>query len=218
MPSLDRSVLVTRSRRLTLATLLYNSLEALIAVGAGLTAGSIALVGFGIDSLIELAASMAGLWRLGADAEPGRRVRVERHSLQLIGASFLALAGYLVYEAGSALWSRQAAAESPVGIALAILSLGVMPWLARRKRRLARQLNSGALAAEATQTQLCAYLSAILLGGLGLNAVLGWWWADPVAALAMVPFIAREGVDGVRGRSPCCTDSHSVPGGDGSPD
>ncbi len=202
----DRSVLVSRSRRLTFATLCYNSLEALIAVGAGLIAGSIALVGFGIDSLIELAASLAALWRLAVDSEPERRARVERRSLRLIGISFLALAGYVAYEAFEALRSREAPASSPVGIALAALSLLVMPWLASSKRRLALQLRSGALAAEATQTQLCAYLSAILLVGLGLNAWLGWWWADPVAALAMVPLITREGLEGVQGRSSGCAD------------
>jgi len=206
MQILERQFLVTRSRRLTLATLLYNSLEALIAIGAGLIAGSIALVGFGVDSLIELSASLAGLWRLAADAEPARRARVERRSLQLIGISFLALAGYVVYDAAEALWTRQAPASSPVGIALAALSLLVMPWLAHRKRQLALQLNSGALVAEATQTQLCAYLSAILLAGLGFNALLGWWWADPVAALAMVPLITREGLEGIQGRSSCCAD------------
>ncbi len=202
----DRSTLVARSRRLTVATLGYNSLEALIAVGAGLSAGSVALVGFGFDSGIELSASVAGLWRLAADADPARRARTERRSLKLIGACFLALAGYVLIEATHSLWTREVADHSVVGIALAAVSLLVMPWLAQRKRRLAVQLGSGALVAEATQTQLCAYLSAILLGGLALNALLGWWWADPLAAVIMVPIIAREGVEGIRGRSVCCDD------------
>lgn len=199
----ERSVLVARSRRLTIVTLGYNSLEAVIAVAAGLAAGSIALVGFGFDSGIELSASAAGLWRLSADADPAHRAKVEDRSLRFIGACFLALAAYVLLEASKSLWLREAPEESRVGIVLAMLSLLVMPWLARRKRRLAFQLESGALAAEATQTQLCAYLSAILLGGLCFNALLGWWWADPLAALVMVPIIAREGVEGIRGRSTC---------------
>lgn len=199
----ERAALVARSRRLTIATLGYNSLEAVIAVAAGFAAGSVALVGFGFDSGIELTASAAGLWRLAADADPAHRVKVEGRSLRFIGACFLALAAYVLIEATRSLWTREAPQESRVGIVLAILSLLVMPWLARRKRRLAFQLESGALAAEATQTQLCAYLSAILLGGLCLNAGLGWWWADPLAALVMVPIIAREGVEGLRGRSAC---------------
>jgi divalent metal cation (Fe/Co/Zn/Cd) transporter len=160
-------------------------------------------VGFGVDSGIELSASVAGLWRLSADADPARRARVEVRSLRLIGACFLALAGYVLVEATHSLWTHEVPDESAVGIGLAIVSLILMPWLAHRKSRLAVQLGSGALVAEATQTQLCAYLSAILLGGLTLNALLGWWWADPLAALAMVPVIAREGVEGIRGRTTC---------------
>ncbi|MGH2605208.1 MAG: cation diffusion facilitator family transporter [Anaerolineales bacterium] len=196
---LDRQRIVRRGQWLTAATLAYNSLEAMISVGAGVLAGSVALVGFGIDSLIELGASAAGLWRLKADIDPESRARVERVSSRLIGASFLVLAAYVAYEGLGSLLRRQAPDESPVGIVLAATSLIVMPVLARLKRRVASRLASGALAAEARQTEICAYLSAILLAGLTLNALLGWWWADPVAGLVMTPLIAREGVEGIRG-------------------
>jgi divalent metal cation (Fe/Co/Zn/Cd) transporter len=203
---MDRAQLVARSRRLNVATLSYNCLEGIIAVFAGVAAGSVALVGFGIDSGIELSASTVALWRLGADSDAVRRVEVERMSHRIIGALFMALALYVAYEAGSALWLHEAPRESLVGIALAAASVVIMPLLARAKRRIGVQLGSRALTAEARQTSLCAYLSAILLGGLVLNAWLGWWWADPVAALAMVPIIAREGVEGLRGEDTCPDD------------
>ena len=180
----------------------------MIAIVAGLLAGSVALVGFGMDSVIELAAGVAALWRLRADWDEGRRERVERATLRAIGVCFLALAAYVAWDAARSLLAREAPSESVSGIVVAALSLVVMPLLARAKRRVALAMRSGALAAEAQQTSLCAYLSAILLGGLLLNALLGWWWADPVAALVMVPIIAREGVEGVRGRSACgCGDA-----------
>ena len=198
-----RDALVRRSVRLNVLTIAYNSLEGVVALVAGALAGSIALTGFGLDSLIELTASLTALWRLRADVHSARRERAERVSLRIIGALFLALAVYVAIDAAWALLQRQAPSESTAGIAIAALSVLVMPLLARAKRRVALQLGSGALAAESQQTSICAYLSAILLGGLVLNAVVGWWWADPVAALAMVPIIAREGVEGVRGRSAC---------------
>ena len=204
MTAIARPLLVRRGLRLTYATLAYNSLEGVIAVGAGLVASSIALVGFGVDSIIELTASVAAVWRLRADSEVARREQVEGRSLRVVGGCFLALAGYVTYEAVKALLQREAPAASLIGIGLAALSLLVMPVLARAKRRIALRLGSGALAAEATQTAVCTYLSAILLSGLVLNAEFGWWWADPVAALAMVPLIVREGMEGVRGRSACC--------------
>lgn len=200
-----RAQLVARSRWLNLATLAYNALEGIIAIAAGLAAGSVALVGFGIDSGIELAASCVALWRLGADADHARRERVERISHRLIGALFMALALYVAVDSTLSLWNREAPHESPVGIALAAASVLVMPMLARAKRTVGIALGSRALTAEATQTSLCMWLSAILLVGLGLNALVGWWWADPVAALVMVPIIAREGVEGLRG-APACTD------------
>jgi divalent metal cation (Fe/Co/Zn/Cd) transporter len=203
----ERHSVVRRGQRLTWATLLYNSLEGVLSIGAGVVAGSVALVGFGIDSVIELIASGAGLWRLRADINPFTRARSERQTVRLIGLCFLALAVYVTYDAGHILLARHAPAESVLGIVIAAGSLIVMPVLARAKRRVAFKLASGALAAEAKQTQLCAYLSAILLAGLACNAVVGWWWADPAAALAMAPLIAWEGVQALRGRTVCCDDA-----------
>jgi cation diffusion facilitator family transporter len=201
--SAGRTVIVRRGQRLTWLTLGYNCLEAVVALAAGFAAGSIALEGFGVDSVIEVSASVAALWRLHHDLDPARRERAERLAHRLVGLSFLALAGYVAWQALEALFTLAEPAESPVGIGLAALSLVVMPLLARAKRRVGNQLRSDAIVAESKQTSLCAWLSAILLGGLLLNALLGWWWADPVAALAMVPIIVREGVDGLRNR-PCC--------------
>jgi divalent metal cation (Fe/Co/Zn/Cd) transporter len=204
--TLDRPALVRRSRRLNYATMAYNSLEGILSITAGLLAGSIALIGFGIDSLIELTAGAAALWRLHADVDPIRRERAERLTLRLIGLCFIALAVYIGADAIHALAARTAPERSWMGIIIAAASLVVMPFLARAKGAIAMQLRSGALAAEAKQTLICTYLSAILLGGLVLNALLGWWWADPAAALAMVPLISWEGVEGLRGRSACGDD------------
>jgi divalent metal cation (Fe/Co/Zn/Cd) transporter len=199
----DRSVLVRRGLRLNYLTIGYNALEAVLSLAAGLVAGSVALVGFGIDSVIELTASAAAQWRLRTDRDHARRERVERQAHRLIGLSFLALAAYVAYESATALWYREQPAPSPLGVAILALSAVVMPALARAKRRVARALGSGALEADATQTSLCAYLSVIALAGVGLNAVSGWWWADSVAALAMVPIIVKEGVEGLRGEASC---------------
>jgi divalent metal cation (Fe/Co/Zn/Cd) transporter len=208
----NRPALVRCSRRLNYATLAYNSLEGVLSIGAGLLAGSIALVGFGTDSLIELAAGAAALWRLSVDLNLARREGVEQQTLRLIGCCFLALAAYVSFKAIGALIDRTAPEQSPLGIGIAAASLLVMPFLARAKRAVALQLGSGALAAEARQTLVCTYLSAILLVGLALNALWGWWWADPVAGVAMVPLITWEGIEGVRGRSACGEDCHSGPG------
>jgi divalent metal cation (Fe/Co/Zn/Cd) transporter len=204
--TVERAMLVRRGLRLGYATVAYNSLEGLIAIGAGLVAGSVALIGFGVDSLIELTAGGTAIWRLHSDLDPARRERAERVSLRVIGVCFLALAAYVVADATRSLLSRAAPDESIVGIFLAAASLVVMPLLARAKRRVALAMGSGALAADARQTIFCTYLSAILLAGLVLNAGLGWWWADPIAALLMAPIIAREGVEGVQGRTTCCSE------------
>jgi divalent metal cation (Fe/Co/Zn/Cd) transporter len=208
----SRLALLRRSRRLNYVTLGYNSLEGIFSIGAGLLAGSIVLVGFGTDSLIELTAGIAALWRLQADPNPVRRERAERRVLRVIGFCFLALAAYVSFEAIGALTRRSAPDQSYLGIGIAAASLIVMPFLARAKRAVAFQLHSGALAAEAKQTLICTYLSAILLLGLGLNAAWGWWWADPLAGLAMVPLITREGIEGIRGRSACGEDCPPISG------
>jgi divalent metal cation (Fe/Co/Zn/Cd) transporter len=169
---------------------------------AGVMAGSIALVGFGIDSVIECASSGVLVWRLRTDSDAQRRERVEATALRLVGIGFLLLAAYVLIEAASTLLKREAPEHSIPGILLALASLIVMPLLARAKRRVAAELNSTALHADSRQTDLCAYLSAILLGGLLLNLALGWWWADPLAGLLMAPIILREGIAALRGE-PC---------------
>ena len=199
----ERRSTVRRGQWLSWITLGYNSLEGIIAVGAGVLAGSIALVGFGVDSLIEVTASVAALWRLNSDVDPIERERAELVTLRIVGILFIALGTYVTWDAANALLKREAPQESNVGIALAVASLVVMPLLARAKRKVALALDSRALRSEAQQTQLCTYLSAILLGGLALNAVFGWWWADPVAALVMVPIIGREGIEALRGHDSC---------------
>ncbi|HEV3468790.1 MAG TPA: cation transporter [Pyrinomonadaceae bacterium] len=198
----ERAREVRRGLRLEYLTVGWNMLEAAVSVAAGVTAGSIALVGFGADSVVEVSSGLVLLWRLRAEArDAGRRERVEQRALRLVGICFLALAAYVVFEAVTSLVRREEPEASGVGIVVAALSLVVMPLLARAKRRVAARLGSGALAADSRQTDLCAYLSAILLGGLALNALLGWWWADPAAALLMTPLIAREGVEALRGET-----------------
>jgi divalent metal cation (Fe/Co/Zn/Cd) transporter len=206
MDQQQRTSLVRRGQRLSIATIVYNALEGIGAIVAGALAGSISLVGFGVDSIIEVGSGGAALWRLHADVDPERRARVETAAQRMIGASFLALAAYIAYDAVDSLRHHQAAEESYLGIAIAVGSLIVMPLLARAKRRVAGGLGSRALEADATQTDVCTYLSVILLGGLVLNATLGWWWADSVAALAMTPFIAKEGIAGLKGEPPCGDD------------
>jgi divalent metal cation (Fe/Co/Zn/Cd) transporter len=201
--ALSRAAFVKLGRRLEYFTILYNSLEGLIAVTAGLLAGSIALVGFGFDSVIEVTSGTALLWRLRADVDEEKRERVEKITLKIVGACFIALAVYVSYNSVKSLFYREAPDESITGIVLAAVSLVVMPLLARAKRRVAAGIRSGAMAADARQTDFCTYLSAILLGGLLLNALLGWWWADPLAALVMTPIIFKEGVEALRGKT-CC--------------
>ena len=202
----NRIDLVRRGRYLEYFTIGYNSLEGLIAVIAGLIAGSIALVGFGFDSLIEVTSGAVLLWRLHADVDEARRERVEAISLRIVGICFVVLAVYVTYDSVKSLIRYEAPEESLVGIGLAAVSLAIMPLLVRAKRRVARAINSGALMADSKQTELCTYLSAILLGGLLLNALVGWWWADPVAALVMVPIIVKEGIEALRGET-CCDDA-----------
>lgn len=203
----QRASLVNRGRKLEYFTIGYNSLEGLIAVVAGLIAGSIALVGFGFDSLIEVTSGAVLLWRLHADLDEARRERVEAIALRIVGICFLALAAYVIYDSIKSFIRHEAPEESLPGIILAVASLIVMPLLVRAKRKVARGINSGALMADAKQTEVCTYLSAILLGGLLLNALFGWWWADPAAALVMVPIIVKEGVEALRGKTCCDNDA-----------
>lgn len=184
-------------------TLGYNLLEGAASIAAGAIAGSVSLVGFGIDSLIEVTSSVASLWRLRSDHDAVRRERSEATAMKVIGFSFLALAAYIAWDAGKSLLFKEAPERTIAGIVIAGLSVVIMPVLARAKRRVAVALGSRALKADATQTDLCTYLSAIVLGGLALNAAFGWWWADPLAALLMVPIIAKEGVEGIRAEKHC---------------
>jgi divalent metal cation (Fe/Co/Zn/Cd) transporter len=204
-PEDARAVLVRRGRALAYLTLAVVTLEVGVSLTAGLLAGSVALWGYGADSVIEWTSAAAALWRLGHDGGVAGRARAERLSGRVIGASFLVLALIVAAEAVTSLARHDVPKPSILGIAIALVSLVSMPLLSRAKRRVARGLASGALAADAGQTALCAYLSAILLGGLAFNALFGWWWADPVSALVMVPIIAREGVQGLRGQ-PVCAD------------
>lgn len=194
-----RPALLRRARLLEIFTIAWNSLEGIIAIGLGLLAGSIALVGFGIDSVIETSSGVILLWRLQGGRNAEQDDAAERRALRLVGASLLALGVYVAGDAALSLARRDAPDTSLAGIVLAAVSLLVMPLLARAKYRLAGQLDSEALRADGTQTIICAYLSAMLLAGLALNAQFGWWWADPVAALGMVPIILREGLEAWRG-------------------
>lgn len=199
----DRTVFVQRGRRLEYFTVGWNAIEGGVAVLAGIFAGSIALVGFGLDSFIEVTSGLTILWRLSVDADVHRRELNDKQALRIVGACFLLLAVYVSYESVSDLWSRQAPEHSVPGIVLACVSLIVMPMLSRAKRKVGHALGSAAMHADAKQAEFCSYLSTILLAGLLFNAIFGLWWADPVAALAMVAIIANEGIEGLRG-DVCC--------------
>jgi divalent metal cation (Fe/Co/Zn/Cd) transporter len=198
--------MVLRGQRLEYFTIAWNTLEGLVAVIAGAVAGSISLVGFGIDSFIEVTSGSVLLWRMSVDSKVHRRETNEKRALRMVGACFLLLAAYITCDSILDLWSRRPPEHSISGIVLACVSLVVMPLLSRAKRRVGRAMGSAAMNADAKQTEFCTYLSAILLVGLLLNVFFGWWWADPLAALIMVPIIAKEGFDGVRGRAcaDCC--------------
>ena len=200
---LNRQAAAERGKRLEYFTIAWNSLEGLVALIAGALAGSISLVGFGIDSFIEVTSGATLLWRMTVDAEELTRERNERFSLRIVGTCFLALSAYIAYESVADLISQKAPEHSIPGIILACVSLVVMPILSRAKKRVGKELGSAAMSADARQTDFCVYLSAILLAGLLLNAALGWWWADPAAALLMVPVVAKEGFDAVKGKA-CC--------------
>jgi len=195
---------VRYGRLLQYLTIGWNLLEAVVSVGAGILAGSVSLVGFGFDSLIECVSGSAILWRLRDDEQRGERR--EKLALKLVGISFLILAAYIAFDAIKSLISFEATNVSYLGITIAVASLVVMPILARAKRRVATNLDSRAMRADSRQTDICAYLSAILLVGLSLNALFGWWWADSVAALVMLPIIMKEGVEALRGET--CDDCH----------
>ena len=198
---------VRRGRRLAWFTIAWNSIEGITGIVAGITAGSVALVGFGADSYVEVFAGAVIVWRL-AQERHGREVSAiaERRAVRLIAGTFLALAAGVGIESVRKLATGQHPDESILGIGLAIVSLIVMPLLARAKRRVGAELDSRAVTADATETTLCVYLSAILLVGLVLNATLGWWWADPLAGLGIVFIAGREGIEHWRAEEidDCC--------------
>ncbi|MBA2631695.1 MAG: cation transporter [Chloroflexi bacterium] len=192
-----RSALLTRGLLLEFLTVGWNLVEGVVAVVAAMASGSVALLGFGVDSFVESISGSVLIWRLGSEkrgtANDERIEAIERRAEQLVGFSFFALAAYVAFDAVTSLLSQERPEASTVGIALASVSIGVMLWLARAKRRTAADLGSRALAADAEQTQACWYLSVVVFAGVGLNALLGWWWADPVAAIGVSVILAREG-------------------------
>lgn len=193
-PGWNRAQLLIRAYRLAVFTIGWNVTEGVVAVTAAVIAGSGALLGFGLDSAIESISGTVILWRLRSERRaPERAERVERLATRAIGASFVVLAAFVAYEAISALANGDQPDASTVGIALTALSLVIMPILARRKLAVAIALGSKAAEADSAQTLACVWLSAVVLVGLALNATLGWWWADPVAALGVVVFLLNEG-------------------------
>ena len=199
-----RHAVAQRGKRLEYFTIAWNSLEGLVAIIAGAIAGSISLIGFGIDSFIEVTSGATLLWRMSVDANQHTRERNERLSIRVVGVCFIALAVYVACESVFDLIARKTPEHSVPGILLACVSLVVMPILSRAKKRVGIELGSAAMQADAKQTDFCVYLSAILLAGLLLNVVFGWWWADPLAGLVMTPIIANEGVQAVTGKACYC--------------
>lgn len=203
-----RLALLRRALRLEYLTVGWNIAEGVIAVAAALAAGSVALLGFGIDSFVESASGGVLIWRLLAERRGtlGRREieRLDHRARRLVGVTLFLLAAYVAVDATMALWRQERPEASPVGIALTLVSIVVMLWLARAKRRAAAGLGSRALAADAFQTTACFWLSIITLAGIGLNAALGWWWADPAAALGMTVFLTQEGREAWRGEECGC--------------
>jgi divalent metal cation (Fe/Co/Zn/Cd) transporter len=195
------------ARRLNVASLGWNAVEAVVAVSAALAAGSLGLLAFGLDSCIEVSGALVLTWRLARERRDGCRQPDDRRATRALAVSFFALAGYVGVQSVLSLVQREEPSVSAVGIVLTSLSLLVMPLLARAKRRLAPVLGSRAQEREAQQTQLCAVLSGVVLVGLGLNAALGWWWADPAAAMVVAGLAAVEGVRSWRATSledTCC--------------
>jgi divalent metal cation (Fe/Co/Zn/Cd) transporter len=196
----ERARLGRRAQLLAGASVTYNVIEAVIAMTAGLVAGSVALVGFGLDSVVEVSSGLIILWQFRHRLPETR----ERQALRLMACSFFALAAYVAFESVRALLFGGEPDASPVGIGLAAASLVIMPFLSWAQRRTGRALGSNAVVADSTQTLLCTYLSAVLLVGLVLNATLGWSWADPIAGLVIAAVAGREGLEAWRGEG-CCT-------------
>jgi len=203
----SRAALVRHGLRLEYLTVGWNVIEAVVSVAAALAAGSVALLGFGVDSLVETTSGLVLIWRLKAEARSSDAEQIERldrRARKLVGLSLFLLAAYIAFDAARALLTGERPEPTIVGICVTALSLAVMWWLARSKRRTARGLASRALEADSFQTTACFWLSLITLAGIGMNAALGWWWADPAAALAMTWFIVSEGREAWRGEGCSC--------------
>lgn len=198
-----RAVLGRRARLLAGASVAYNAVEAAVSVAAGVSASSIALVGFGLDSVVEMSSGLIILWQFRHPLPESR----ERQALRMLAVSFFALAGYVTFEAVRSLATGAEAERSGVGIAIAALSLAVMPFLSWAQRRTGRQLGSVTVVADSKQTLLCTYLSGVLLVGLLLNAALGWWWADPLVGLVVAGLAVREGREAWQGQTCGCGDA-----------
>jgi divalent metal cation (Fe/Co/Zn/Cd) transporter len=201
-----RDRLGRRARLLAGTSVAYNVIEAAVAITAGTVAGSVALVAFGLDSVIEVSSGLVILWQFRHHLPQAR----ERQALRLIAASFFALGAYVTAESGHALLTADRSGTSPAGIGIAVASVIVMPFLSWAQRRTGRELASGSVVADSRQTLLCTYLSAVLLGGLLVNAVLGWWWADPVAGLVIAAVAVREGLEAWRGEACSCAPAAGI--------
>ncbi|UCM89810.1 cation transporter [Streptomyces marincola] len=201
-PPVRRDALTRRIRLLVAATIAYNVVEAAVALTAGTLASSTALIGFGLDSTVEVASATAVAWQFSAREHAEREAR-ERVTLRIIAISFFALAAYVTTESVRALTGAAEADHSTAGIVIASLSLVIMPFLSAAQRRAGRELGSASAVADSKQTLLCTYLSAVLLAGLLANSLLGWAWADPVAALVIAALAVKEGRDAWRGEG-CC--------------
>lgn len=202
-----RAGLLRRALFLEILTVGWNLIEGGVAVAAALAVGSVALLGFGIDSFVESFSGGILLWRLRAERRDMSAAEIERldhRARRLVAVSLFLLAAWVAFDAARSLWEQERPGASPVGMVLTTVSIFLMLWLAQAKRRTAAALGSRALAADAFQTTACWWLSIITLGGIGLNAAFGWWWADPVAALAMVPLILHEGREAWRGEDCGC--------------
>ncbi|THA81706.1 cation transporter [Streptomyces sp. A0592] len=197
-----RDVLTRRIRILVAATITYNAVEAAVALTAGALASSTALIGFGLDSIIEVSSAAAVAWQFSAKDHALREAR-EHRALRIIAISFFALAAYVAVDAARSLTGSGGASPSAPGIVLAALSLAVMPFLSAAQRRAGRELGSASAVADSRQTLLCTYLSAAVLAGLALNATFGWTWADPIAALVIAAIAVKEGRHAWRGKG-CC--------------
>ncbi|MFE9504641.1 cation transporter [Streptomyces anthocyanicus] len=200
-----RDVLAKRIRFLVAATITYNVIEATVAITAGTVASSAALIGFGLDSIVEVSSAAAVAWQFSARDHELREAR-EKITLRIIAASFFALAAYVSFDAARALMGTGEAERSMPGIVIAALSLVLMPFLSAAQRRTGRELGSASAVADSKQTLLCTYLSAVLLVGLVLNVTLGWSWADPIAALVIAVIAVKEGIEAWRGKG-CCAPS-----------